>query len=140
MRYCVDTDVLIKHLRGHPSVRGKVEAVRGEWAISTITHYELLKGVYLAADTKKALGDLDALLAGVLILATTSAINMLAAEHHARLLRGGQRLPDPDLLIGATALAHNLTLATGNTAHFSRLTGLRLENWIEDTKPPPSGP
>ena len=64
MKYCVDTDTLIKHLRGHPAARGKVEAAAGQWSISTITHFELLKGVYLSADTQKALASLDALLAG----------------------------------------------------------------------------
>ncbi len=140
MRYCVDTDVLIKHLRGHPSVRGKVEAASGEWSISTLTHFELLKGVYMSADTKKALADLDALLAGVPVLPASTAVNMLAAEHFARLRRVGQLLPDPDLLIGATALAHGLILVTGNTAHFSRLTGLKLENWIEEASTPPVAP
>ncbi len=90
MRYCVDTDVLIKHLRGHPSVRGKVEGAAGAWSISTFTHFELLKGVYLSADTKKALAALEELLAGVQVLPASTAVNTLAAEHYARLRRVGQ--------------------------------------------------
>jgi tRNA(fMet)-specific endonuclease VapC len=36
-----------------------------------------------------------------------------------------------DLLIAAIALAHNLTLVTHNTSEFSRVPGLRLEDWQE---------
>ena len=35
---------------------------------------------------------------------------------------------DFDLLIGATALQHDLTLMTNNRRHFDRIEGLRLES------------
>ncbi|MCR4298131.1 MAG: PIN domain-containing protein [Gallionella sp.] len=35
-----------------------------------------------------------------------------------------------DMLIGAHALSQNLTLITGNTSAFSRIDGLKLENWL----------
>jgi predicted nucleic acid-binding protein len=41
----------------------------------------------------------------------------------------GNRLDDFDLAIAATALANNLILVTNNTDHFSRIDGLRIENW-----------
>ena len=34
-----------------------------------------------------------------------------------------------DLWIAATALAHGATLVTNNTAEFSRVPGLQLEDW-----------
>jgi tRNA(fMet)-specific endonuclease VapC len=34
-----------------------------------------------------------------------------------------------DLQITAIALIHGLTLVTHNTAEFSRVTGLKLEDW-----------
>jgi predicted nucleic acid-binding protein len=40
-------------------------------------------------------------------------------------------LSEPDMRIAAIALYHELTLITGNTRHFSRILGLKLENWIE---------
>lgn len=36
-----------------------------------------------------------------------------------------------DTLIAATALEEDLILVTGNTDHFSRIPGLKIENWIE---------
>jgi len=41
----------------------------------------------------------------------------------------GTPLQDADLMIGATALSHNLVLVTNNERHFSRIEGLKLENW-----------
>jgi len=35
-----------------------------------------------------------------------------------------------DMLIAAHALSQNLTLITGNTSEFSRINGLKLENWL----------
>lgn len=33
-------------------------------------------------------------------------------------------------MIAAIALAHGATLVTGNTRHYDRFEGLRLEDWI----------
>lgn len=49
----------------------------------------------------------------------------------ARLEAEGTPLDDFDLALAATALAHNLTLVTNNTRHFTRVAGLRLANWAE---------
>jgi predicted nucleic acid-binding protein len=42
------------------------------------------------------------------------------------LRRQGNLIPDFDLLIAATALRHDLTLVTRDTAHFERIEGLQL--------------
>lgn len=58
----------------------------------------------------------------------------VAASRFARLkndLTGsGQIIGIMDMLIAATALAVRATLITGNTREFSRVTGLRTEDWI----------
>jgi tRNA(fMet)-specific endonuclease VapC len=36
---------------------------------------------------------------------------------------------DFDILIGATAIVHGLTLVTNNTRHFENISGLALEDW-----------
>jgi len=35
-----------------------------------------------------------------------------------------------DLMLAATALVHDLTLVTHNTADFVNVPGLRLEDWL----------
>ena len=42
------------------------------------------------------------------------------------LRRRGQLIPDPDILIGATALHHGITLLTRNIKDFQRIPELKL--------------
>jgi len=41
----------------------------------------------------------------------------------------GHRIDDLDLLIAATAMHHDLILATLNARHFGQIEGLRWEDW-----------
>lgn len=43
----------------------------------------------------------------------------------------GNKIDHFDLLIGATALHEGLTVVTGNVDHFSRIPGVRIENWMK---------
>jgi len=57
----------------------------------------------------------------------------LAAEAYgnirATLERQGTPIGANDLLIGATALTHNMILVTHNTREFGRIAGLIIEDW-----------
>lgn len=59
----------------------------------------------------------------------------VAAETYARLYarerKAGRERPDFDLLIAATAKAHNLILATLNLRHFQDIEGLAVEDWSQ---------
>ena len=49
-------------------------------------------------------------------------------KERGRLRAAGLMIGDCDLLIGVTALRHNLTLLTNNRRHFERIEGLRMES------------
>ena len=49
----------------------------------------------------------------------------------AYLSSAGTPLAAPDLCIAATALSRDLTLITGNEAHFQRVPGLKCDNWLK---------
>jgi len=42
----------------------------------------------------------------------------------------GREIPDADMFIAATAMAHNAILVTHNTRHFENIEGLQLEDWL----------
>jgi len=48
----------------------------------------------------------------------------------ARLKKEGKLVNDADLLIASIVIANNGVLVTNNTAHFERILGLKLENWL----------
>lgn len=57
----------------------------------------------------------------------------ICADHYAKiradLQAQGKLIGGNDMLIAAIARAHNATLVTHNTGEFSRVMGLRLEDW-----------
>ena len=53
------------------------------------------------------------------------------ADIRSELERRGQPLGDADLMIASISLRHGMTLVSGNTRHFARVPGLKLENWLE---------
>jgi len=46
------------------------------------------------------------------------------------LRKAGNIIDDFDILIGATALVHGLTIVTNNEDHFSRIKNIKIENWL----------
>jgi predicted nucleic acid-binding protein len=49
----------------------------------------------------------------------------------ADLRRAGQIIEDFDILIASIVMSYDYTLVTGNIDHFSKINGLKYENWLE---------
>lgn len=113
--YLLDSNVLILHLRERPEItalltqRGK----EGTLHISVATRTEILAGMrpHEEERTMELLDSLDNL-----------SVDEAIADQAGRLIhqyaRQGIQLSFPDALISATALHHDLTLATTNPKHF----------------------
>lgn len=61
------------------------------------------------------------------ILPLNRSIMQRFARIRGDLRRKGQIIGDPDILIAATALYHNLTLLTRNRKHYGRIPMLKVE-------------
>jgi tRNA(fMet)-specific endonuclease VapC len=48
-----------------------------------------------------------------------------------RLLQQGVSVPTADLMIAVTALVHDFTLVTHNTADYQHIPGLKLDDWLK---------
>ncbi len=57
-------------------------------------------------------------------------ISVCAGELLAELFRQGTPIGLEDTLIAATALSRGLVMVTGNTRHYSKVAGLKIENWL----------
>jgi tRNA(fMet)-specific endonuclease VapC len=77
---------------------------------------------------KRAKPDLEEFLAGVNVIGVSEQISKRFGHLRGTLRQLGQRIPDFDLLIAATAIEHNLTLLSNNRRHFERISGLRIES------------
>ena len=66
----------------------------------------------------------------ITIVPIFNALNVYAREKFL-LRKSGRLIDDFDLLIGATAIANEMVLVTDNEKHLTRLSKLKVENWIE---------
>lgn len=98
--------------------------------ISEITLAELKFGVENSDRKEKNQKALENFLTGVKIVPIFHSIDLYAKEK-TRLRKAGTPVDDFDILIGATAVTHNLILVTNNTSHFKRIKGINLEDWTK---------
>ena len=127
MNYLVDTDRVVDWLKGRGDARRLLATLGNEgWAISLITYGEVYDGIYYGANPQRHEQDFRELLRSVPVVPLNQAIMRRFARIRGKLRRQGRIIGDPDILIGATALHHDLSLVTRNIAHFERIPGLRL--------------
>jgi len=128
--YLLDTCVCIALIKQEPAV---VEHIRhvgvSECKISDLTIGELYFGAYKSG-RKEHFDDVIEI-QNLFEHYSTSHCMREYGDIRWQLERTGLRIDSMDLLIGATALHEDLIFVTGNVRHFSRIPGLRVENWIK---------
>ena len=130
MRYLLDTNVCIGAMRNTPVIVARMSALSpGDCAISTITSYELYTGVEKCSDPGREGAKVATLLKTVHTLPFDSAAAKEAARMRAELESQGCPIGPYDVLLAGHALAAGLILVSANTAEFSRVAGLAVENW-----------
>lgn len=128
-KYLLDTCVCISMFRNEGKVRETLLNVGVENCyISEITIAELYFGLAKASDKKRKLEDIREVQRLFRIIPAYSSFKEYG-EIRLSLEHTGQRVDQFDLLIGATAMHHELTLVTSNVKHFERMQGLEIENW-----------
>lgn len=132
--YLFDTDTLSELLKRSPSpgLLARLAAVSPEHQLTTaITVGEMVFGAHRSPKREYLLRQLaERVWPQVRILAFDRAAAESYGALRARLEQAGTPLSEPDMRIAAIALTHDLTVVTGNTRHFQRVGGLRVENWM----------
>lgn len=126
----LDTNICIAFLKGESSVRSfltsrAVEDVR----LPALVVAELYFGAYNSGRPNENLRTVRSFVAPFRVLDVDTAV----AEHYGRiradLQRSGTPIGNNDMLIAATALAHDAILVTRNVDEFVRVVGLNIETW-----------
>ncbi len=132
--YLFDTDALSQVLKRAPSpaLLARLGTTPPEQQFtSAITVGEMVYGAYRGGRPDHFLRQLEERLwPNVRILSFNRAAAEVYGRLRADLERVGTPLAEPDLRIASIALAHDLTVVTGNVRHFARVPGLRVENWL----------
>jgi tRNA(fMet)-specific endonuclease VapC len=132
VKYLLDTNTCVQYLRhgnASPVAARLASFVTRDVVLCAVVVGELLFGALRSRDVAKNLADVRRFAAGFRSLPLDDA----AAEHYAivraDLAAKGTPIGPNDLMITAIALANSLTVVTHNTAEFSRVAGLQLEDW-----------
>ena len=132
--FMLDTDTVSYALRGTPVVVEKLIAHRrADLCLSSVTLAELRFGAN-KRDSKKIHRAIDAFLTGVDVLPFDVAAADRFGAIAATLSESGEPIGQMDTLIAAHALALGAVLVTNNQRHFSKVRGLKLENWADSRK------
>ena len=134
MRYMLDTDTLVYVFNARPHHQAVLERFDREdprkLCVSAITLAELRFG---AEKSRKAKATRDKLMRAIDTLHMAPFEAGAAAQYgvvRAALEQAGTPIGPVDTLIAGHALSLHLTLVTGNVRGFSRVDGLRVENWV----------
>ncbi|MDO9430175.1 MAG: tRNA(fMet)-specific endonuclease VapC [Phenylobacterium sp.] len=132
LRYLLDTNLCIRVLRDRPTVvRDRFNLAADALCISTIVLTELLHGAAKSARPEHNRGEVERFAARLEVLPFDNAAADHAADIRATLERQGQPIGGYDLLIAGHARSRGLIVVTGNLAEFTRVAGLRCEDWLE---------
>jgi tRNA(fMet)-specific endonuclease VapC len=130
MSYLIDTDIIIYSIKGNNIVQKYfLENERFPKAISVITYGELLFGAKKSKNQDKNLAVVYRIKELFPIIDIDQAVIETFSGIKATMQRLGYMIEDMDLMIASTALTMNLILVTNNERHFSRIKGLKIENW-----------
>ena len=127
MNYLIDTDWIIDYLKGRQSAIQLLQTHAADnLAISLMTYGEVYEGIYFGPNRRVNDAGFRHLLRGIIVLSFNRRIMQRFARIRGDLRNRGEIIGDPDILIAATALHHNLVLMTQNRRHFQRVPGLLL--------------
>jgi len=125
-------------LRPHPAIayiKWLMKVSREEQFTSAVVIGELYKGAYRSQARDRHLTNIEQrILPAVTVLPYDTGTAKIFGRIRAHLEETGTILPDADLQIAATALCHDLELVTGNLRHFSRISGLKFNTILTDSR------
>lgn len=137
-RYLLDTNVLSEPIRPRPNaaLMRRLDAHQERIATASIVIHELTYGLErLPPSRKRRCVEiyLDELLGSSLrVIPYDTEAAQWHARERARLERAGLTPSYRDAEIAAIARTRNLVLVTANVADFQHISGLEIENWMQE--------
>jgi tRNA(fMet)-specific endonuclease VapC len=133
MSYLIDTDIIIYSLKGNTVVQNRFSLNENiPKAISVITYGELLYGAKKSKNVEKNLAVIYRIKELFPIIEVDKAVVETFSAVKVNIQKIGSPIDDMDLLIASTAMTMNYTMVTNNEKHFSKIKGLKIENWSKE--------
>ena len=129
MIFMLDTDTVSLLARKNPSViKNLIKHEDDEISISVMTYAELCFGLEKKG-SEKLYNEVNAILEKLSIIDFDSSQSELYGKIRLKLEKSGTPLGDMDILIAAAALSAGAILVSHNRKHFSKIEGLKIEDW-----------
>jgi tRNA(fMet)-specific endonuclease VapC len=127
IRYLVDTDWVIHYLHGNPDIVCRLDVLVSQGlGLSVISLAELYEGIYYSTDPQGNERALNDFLRGCAVIGIDAGVCQAFGKERGRLRAAGKTGSDFDLIIGCTALLHDVPLLTNNRRHFELIEGLQV--------------
>jgi tRNA(fMet)-specific endonuclease VapC len=131
LTYMLDTNICIYVIKEHPeSLRAKFNAQADQLCISSITLGELHYGAEKSARRDVNVAGIERFVARLDVLPFDAGAAVHYGQLRAELERAGRPAGALDMQIGGHARSRGLVVVTNNLREFSRMPGLRVENWV----------
>jgi len=125
----LDTDTVSLLVRKNPSViKNLIKHESDEICISVITYAELCFGLGKKG-SEKLYNEVSAILEKLSIIDLGSSQSEFYGKIRLKLEKSGTPLGDMDILIASAALSAGAILVSHNRKHFSKIDGLKIEDW-----------
>jgi tRNA(fMet)-specific endonuclease VapC len=108
-----------------------LKCAKSDVKIPSVVLYELYYGAEKSQQRERNLGKIRTFISELEIVPFDEQAAECAGKIRANLERNGQVIGGNDMLIAAVALANNASLVTNNTREFERVSGLVIENWVQ---------
>ena len=130
LRYMLDTNFCSSVLRDRPpGMRERFNAEAGSLCISTVVLTELLYGAAKSALPRHNRDQVEHFAARLEVLPFDQEAADHAADIRATLEREGRMIGGYDVLIAGHARSRGVIVVTHNMREFTRVDGLRCEDW-----------
>jgi tRNA(fMet)-specific endonuclease VapC len=131
MKYLLDTNVCIRYLnQKSPAIIQRLESLNTEdIAVCSIVKAELFYGAMKSNNPQTTLARQQLFLNRFVSLVFDDNTALVSGQIRASLAKIGTPIGSNDLQIAAIAISNNLILVTHNTREFSRVDGLKIEDW-----------
>ncbi len=132
MEFMLDTNICIYLINKQPiKIIKKLKSIKtSDICIFSITSSELWFGVYKSSYPKQNSLALTEFLSSINTVNFNDEAAINYGQIRAHLEKKGKIIGAMDMLIGAHALAMNLTLVTNNIREFKRIPDLKVVNWV----------
>jgi len=131
LTYLLDTNTCIYAIKREPAVLRRLQKHSpDDLGVSAITVAELWFGAAKSSRPQTTRASVDAFLKPFEILPFAGEAAQEYAQIRAQLERAGLAIGERDLLIAAIAKSRRLTVVTHKVREFSRVDGLKVEDWL----------